>query len=434
VLFLPAMFGEVIWSASLMVAIGVTFSVILHMPLVHAIVMSATVVTLYTMIGGIWSVAYTDAFQLALVPIGMLVALPFAMDKVNGLDECVGQYCRTHAVEIVPPLEGNGGYWTWPKSMSWWDVSIMLVLGGIPWNCYFQRVLSCRSPETARAHSLWAGVLTIALVIPPLLLGMAAANYNGWPSTLHEEFTAGNRAYALPYLLRWMTPEVISIIGLAAIIGAVTSSFSASILSAGSMFSWNVIRTLVAPKMSGEQMKRIIRGSILLLGGVSVVLALAVGSVKDLWFFCADLVFVLLFPQLVMALFDPKANRIGSITAFTVSLVLRLGGGEPILGLPAFIPYAEMFPAWLGDPEQWYDAKGASLFPIRVMAAAAGMILLPLVSRLTGRWDPPQLLRNVERNSFRSADATGETERNEFRSTLHETEATGAEPSPAAPR
>jgi high affinity choline transporter 7 len=395
VLFLPAMFGEVIWGASLMVAIGVTFSVILHMQLGYAILMSATVVTLYTMVGGMWSVAYTDTFQLALVPIGMLVALPFAMEKVNGLDHCVDCYAQTHNVDIVPPLEGNDSYWTSPKSMNWWDISVMLVLGGIPWNCYFQRVLSCRSPETARAHSLWAGVLTISLVIPPLLLGMAAANYQGWPADVHREL-ADSHAYALPNLLRWMTPALISVIGMAAIVGAVTSSFSASILSAGSMFSWNVVRTLVAPKMSRDHMKLIIRGSILLLGGVAVTLALAVGSVKDLWFFCADLVFVLLFPQLVMALFDPKANRIGSITAFMVSLVLRFGGGEPILGVPAFIPYAELFPEWLGDAGQWYDGKGASLFPFRVTAALAGLILLPLVSRLTGRWDPPRELHNPE--------------------------------------
>ena len=71
-------------------------------------------------------------------------------------------------------------------------------------------------------------------------------------------------------------------------------------------------------------------------------MALSVQSVQELWFFTGDLVFVLLFPQLVCALFDPKANRIGSITAFVVSFVLRLGGGEPLLGLEPFIPYPEL--------------------------------------------------------------------------------------------
>ena len=55
--------------------------------------------------------------------------------------------------------------------VSWWDTSLMLIFGGIPWNCYFQRVLSCRDPVAARWHSIVAGGLTILLTIPPLLLG-----------------------------------------------------------------------------------------------------------------------------------------------------------------------------------------------------------------------------------------------------------------------
>ena len=91
------------------------------------------------------------------------------------------------------------------------------------------------------------------------------------------------------------------------------------------------------------ELRRVIRGSIIVLGVTATAMALAVRSVAELWFFTADLVFVLLFPQLVMALFDPRANRTGSIAAFSVSLVLRLGGGISLLGLPAFIPYAEIW-------------------------------------------------------------------------------------------
>jgi high affinity choline transporter 7 len=101
-----------------------------------------------------------------------------------------------------------------------------------------------------------------------------------------------------------------------------------------------------------------------------------VQSVQALWFFTSDLVFVLLFPQLVFALFDTKANRTGSIAAFVVSMVLRVSGGEPLLALPAMMPY----PAW---------------FPVKTVAAAAGIVLLPVVSRLTQRRDPALPLRNA---------------------------------------
>ena len=179
----------------------------------------------------------------------------------------------------------------------------------------------------------------------------------------------------MPLLFAKAVPPMIGLLGLAAIIGAVTSSFSSSILSAGSMLSWNCLKRLLWPSLSPAHMKRAIRSSILLFGAVATVLALKVQSVQALWFFTSDLVFVLLFPQLLFALFDTKANRTGSIAAFAVSLVLRLGGGEPLLGLPPFISYPDTV-------------------PFRALAAAAGLVLLPVVSRATARWDEARPLRN----------------------------------------
>ena len=400
VLFIPAMLGEVFWSAELLAAIGSTFGVLLNMPLTTAILLSAIVIIAYTVVGGMWSVAYTDAFQLGLVVLGLVVALPFIFSAAGGLDASWSTYLAARAERggVLPPLQPHGEFWTSQSIIGWWDVSLMLMLGGIPWNCYFQRVLSCQSPRKAQLHSLFAGVLTILLTVPPLLLGVAAFKYN-WPSDLLAQLQA-HPSETLPMLLKHVAPPVVALLGFGAIIGAVTSSFSSSILSAASMISWNACYRLLWPQLSVAQMKRVIRFSIVLLGAGAVVMALKVQSVQALWFFTSDLIFVLLFPQLVFALFDPKANRVGSITAFCVSLILRLGGGEPLFGLPHFIPYPELLaPLWSGNPASWYDASGALLFPFKTLAAATGCLLLPIVSRLTAKWDAPFPLRKIQEAS-----------------------------------
>jgi high affinity choline transporter 7 len=373
VLFLPALAGELFWSAELLVALGSTFGVILGMTLTTAILMSAVVTTAYTMLGGMWSVAYTDIFQLALVAIGLSAALPYVIDGAGGLHHGWTTYlaARPEGAAIVPPLASHTDLWTRAATIGWWDVSLMLMFGGIPWNCYFQRVLSCRTARDARGQSLLAGVLTIAFTVPPLLMGVAAFAYPWSPDDLAR--LRGSPAEAMPLLFARAVPPLIGLLGLAAIIGAVTSSFSSSILSAGSMLGWNCLKRLVWPSLSVRDMKRVIRSSILLFGVLATVLALKVQSVQALWFFTSDLVFVLLFPQLLFALFDPKANRSGSMAAFVVSLTLRVGAGEPLLGLPAFIPYPETV-------------------PFRTLAAAVGLVLLPLVSRITARWDPARPL------------------------------------------
>jgi high affinity choline transporter 7 len=376
VLFLPALAGELFWSAELLVAIGSTFGVLLNMNLTSAILIAAAVTTAYTMLGGMWSVAYTDIVQLGMVALGLLVAVPFVIGGVGGLDQAWQQYAaaRPEGSGIVPNMAAASTLWTPAAVVSWWDVSVMLMLGGIPWNCYFQRVLSCETPGKARGQSIVSGLLTMAFTVPPLLMGIAAFSYL-WPADIAARLQL-NPAETLPMLLLHAVPPVVGMLGLAAIVGAVTSSFSSSILSAGSMLSWNCLKRIAWPDLPVRQMARAIRGSILLFGALATVFALKVQSVQALWFFSSDLVFVLLFPQLVYALYDRRANRVGSMVAFGVSLLLRVSAGEPLLGIPALITY----------PELW---------PSKTVAAAAGLVLLPLVSRATARLAPARPLRNM---------------------------------------
>jgi high affinity choline transporter 7 len=403
VLFAPAMLAEVFWGAELLTALGSSFAALLGVKLVLAILLAALVVTIYTMAGGLWSVAYTDLFQLGLVALGLIAAIPFVLGSVGGFHAGLANYAAHSAqgVGLVP----HHAAWGWPGTVGWWDVSLMLMLGGIPWNCYFQRVLSTKSPEQAQSMSILSGLLTIAFVVPPLLIGMAAVGY-AWPPDLAARLKE-YPSETLPLMLREATPGWVALLGLGSIVGAVTSSFSASILSAASMFSWNCCKRLLLPDLSMRQIKVAMRWSVVLFAAGALLMALRVQSVQALWFFTSDLVFVLLFPQLVYAIFDSKANRIGSMAAFFLSLALRLGGGEPLLGLKPFIHYPEIFSAFLpGRPQDWYDpATGAVLFPFKTLAAAVGFVALPLVSRLTAQWKPARMLENLAQEETLAASA-----------------------------
>src|SRR5437016_2450653 len=102
-----------------------------------------------------------------------------ALEYATLIDPFEARYGKRWAAVLFPSVAPPNQGWTTPKAVGWWDTSIMLMLGGIPWNCYFQRVLACQTPAKARWHSLLAGVLTIAVTVPPLLLGMAASAHFG---------------------------------------------------------------------------------------------------------------------------------------------------------------------------------------------------------------------------------------------------------------
>ena len=106
------------------------------------------------MLGGMWSVAYTDMFQLGLVASGLAAALPFALGGAGGLhialDRTTWPRGRTATASFCRRCIGRRALERRRRSSSWWDVSLMLMFGGIPWNCYFQRVLSCTTPRKAQ--------------------------------------------------------------------------------------------------------------------------------------------------------------------------------------------------------------------------------------------------------------------------------------------
>lgn len=85
---------------------------------------------------------------------------------------------------------------------------------------------------------------------------------------------------------------------------------------------------------------------------------------------CSDLVYVILFPQLLMVVhFKKHCNTYGSLAAYIIALFIRLSGGEALLGLPALIH----FPG--------YDEENQTqLFPFRTMAMLLSLITLILVS------------------------------------------------------
>lgn len=88
---------------------------------------------------------------------------------------------------------------------------------------------------------------------------------------------------------------------------------------------------------------------------------------------CSDLVYVILFPQLLMVVhFKHHCNTYGSLAAYIVALLVRLSGGEAMLGLPPLIEY----PGWDGERQ---------LFPFRTMAMLISLGTLAGVSWLS-RW------------------------------------------------
>lgn len=160
-LFLPALCGEVFWAAGILAALGATLSVIIDMDHRTSVIFSSCIAVFYTLFGGLYSVAYTDVIQLFCIFIGLWMCIPFAWTN-----------------EHVTSLTSMDVDWIGEvKDEEFWfylDYGLLLVFGGIPWQVYFQRVLSSKSAGRAQLLSYVAAFGCVLMAIPPVLIGAIA--------------------------------------------------------------------------------------------------------------------------------------------------------------------------------------------------------------------------------------------------------------------
>ncbi|MDQ0298784.1 Na+/proline symporter [Salibacterium salarium] len=222
-LYIPALLGEIFWSAAILTALGTTFGTILGIDFTTSIIVSAIVSISYTVFGGMWAVAYTDLFQMIILMIGLFVVVPFALGNVGGWEDSWNNYQSEFGsyANLFPPLNGwNDDAWG-AYFWNWWDYALLLIFGGIAWQVYFQRVLSAKNEQVAMWFSIIAGFICIIAVIPAVMIGVIGTNVD-W-STIGG-VTPNDPAMVLPEVLRFFTPEWIAALGLGALAAAVMSS------------------------------------------------------------------------------------------------------------------------------------------------------------------------------------------------------------------
>ena len=114
----------------------------------------------------------------------------------------------------------------------------------------------------------------------------------------------------------------------------------------------------------------VMRTGIGVVGILSTIMALTIPSIYGLWAMCSDLVYCILFPQLLMVVhFKDYCNTYGSLSAYIVGFLVRLSGGEPMIGIMPLIKYPG------------YDEENQTqLFPFRTMAMLLSLITLVGVS------------------------------------------------------
>merc|ERR1719499_2503698 len=147
---------------------------------------------------------------------------------------------------------------------AWVDYAFLLLLGGIPWQCYYQRVLSSKTGLRAQMLSYGGGIIALVMTGPSVLFG-AIAKATDWSKTdyPYPAPTGDCAKVVLPLSLQYLTPKGVAFFGLGAVSAAVMSSTDSSMLSASTMIARNFYQIVIRPKASDKEIIWVLWGCII---------------------------------------------------------------------------------------------------------------------------------------------------------------------------
>ncbi|MEY3489940.1 MAG: Sodium/pantothenate symporter [Pseudomonadota bacterium] len=320
------------WVSAQVTALGLVFHVLsgqaISVPL--GMVIGVVSILAYTLFGGMWSVAVTDFIQMIILVVGLSILAVFAADQAGGADK------------VIALATSQDMFRFWPEP-NFHDVvffiasAITMMLGSIPQQDVFQRVMSARDLRAATRGPVLGGVFYILFAFVPMFLVVSALII--MPEKA-QSLIAEDPQKVLPTLVMEHMPFVMQVLFFGALLSAIKSCASATLLAPSVTFTENIWRPL-RPHQSDRQNLLTMRVTVLVFSALVLTYAIAMQgtSIYELVSGAYQVTLVGAFVPLLAGLFWARATTQGAV----FSIVLGLLAWGLFLATPA----GEEFPAQL---------------------------------------------------------------------------------------
>ena len=269
------------------------------------IVIGAAIVLTYTTFGGMFSVAILDFVQISVIMGGLLYIASVVSGLAGGVGAVIDHAAAAGKLELFPPARLT----EWIPFIGAW---ITMMLGSIPQQDVFQRITSAKDERTAVRGSLLGGTLYFGFCFVPMFLAYAAMLVDpGKFGGLLER----DSQLILPTLILQHTPLAAQIVFFGAVLSAVMSCSSATLLAPSVALSENVIRPALA-QLNDSEFLRLMR--VVLAGFAGVVLAIALWSDATIYRLVVntyEVTLVAAFIPLFAGLYWKRATTQGALCA-----------------------------------------------------------------------------------------------------------------------
>lgn len=300
------------WVSAQITALGLVFSFITQGAISpgEGMLVGAVIVLGYTLFGGMWSVALTDAFQMTIIVVGMLYLAWLLSGIAGGAGMVIDHAAQANKFDFLPQMELK-------DVLAFIGAAVTMMLGSIPQQDIFQRVMSAKNEKTAVRGTILGGSLYFLFAFIPMFLAYSATLIDpGMVATLIDE----NAQLILPTLIMNHTPVFAQVMFFGALLSAIMSTASGTLLAPSVTFTENILKGIVGHQ-SDRQFLWTMRTVVVCFAVAVTLFALkSTSSIYSMVGNAYKVTLVAAFIPLVCGLYWKRANTQGALFSIAAGL------------------------------------------------------------------------------------------------------------------
>lgn len=279
----------------------------------RALIIMGTIAVIYTVLGGLKAVIYTDTVQWIILMSGLIfIGLPLGYQAVGGI-ETIREVLKPEFLQLTNI--------SWQKAIKWLFTILPIWFVGMT---LYQRIYASRDEKTARRAWLIAGVFEYpVMAFMGVMLGLfarVAVETGLFVEWGYSPDVAADEEMGLPILLRNILPIGLMGLMMSAYFSAILSTADSCLMAASGNLQTDMLDKVFKRKRSKKEILRTSQIITLTIGTIALVLALKMTNVLDLMLYSYAFMVSGLFVPVLVALYGRNKSTPAAIIAM-------IGGG-----------------------------------------------------------------------------------------------------------
>ena len=306
------------WVGAQITALGLVFNIVSGgaISTIAGMWIGSMTILIYTFFGGMWAVAITDLLQMIIIVLGMLyISGEIAMQIPGGAGAVVQSAVDAGKFDNFWPSMDIVGIIAFIAALT------TMMFGSMPQQDVFQRAQSAKTLQYAKWGSVLGGSLYFVFAFIPVFLAYSATIIDPDMVATHMA-EDGDSQMILPTLILEHSPLVAQILFFGALLSAIKSCASATLLAPSVTFTENILRPL-RPEMSDKNLLKAMRWVTVIF--TFLVTLYAINSDASIFEMVEDAYQVTLvsaFIPLVFGIFWRRASNQGALAAIFCGLTV----------------------------------------------------------------------------------------------------------------